>query len=63
MAKKSSKIFRQYPFVGPPKFTQYGSFGKKIYHLATLDCFNMMDGMKGSAVLLFHLTKGVLLAG
>jgi hypothetical protein len=29
-------IFQPLPFPGPPKFTQIGIFGIKIYHLATL---------------------------
>jgi hypothetical protein len=32
-----SKIYQHFPFKGPPKFTQIGIFGLKIYHLATLD--------------------------
>jgi hypothetical protein len=34
MAKKYSKIYQQFPFLGPPKFTQYGSLGLKMYRLA-----------------------------
>jgi hypothetical protein len=29
------KIFKPFLFQGPPKFTQIGNFGLKIYHLAT----------------------------
>jgi hypothetical protein len=32
------RIFQPFPFRGPPKFTQIGSFGLKMYHLATLFC-------------------------
>jgi hypothetical protein len=31
------KIYQHFPFQGPPKFTQSGIWGFKIYHLATLD--------------------------
>jgi hypothetical protein len=30
------KIYRRFPFQGPPKCTQIVIFGIKIYHLATL---------------------------
>jgi hypothetical protein len=30
------RICQTFPFQGPPKFTQIGIFGLKIYHLATL---------------------------
>jgi hypothetical protein len=30
------KIYQDFPFRGPPKYTQIGIFGLKIYHLATL---------------------------
>jgi hypothetical protein len=30
------KICQQFPFQGPPKYTQIGIFGSKINHLATL---------------------------
>jgi hypothetical protein len=30
------KIYRHYPFQGPPKIIQIGIFGSKINHLATL---------------------------
>jgi hypothetical protein len=29
------KIYQHFPFRGPQKFTQIGSFGTKINHLAT----------------------------
>jgi hypothetical protein len=29
-------VYYQLPLQGPPKFTQIGSFGLNIYHLATL---------------------------
>jgi hypothetical protein len=29
-------IYQPFPIQGPPKFTQIGIFGLKIYHLATL---------------------------
>jgi hypothetical protein len=29
-------IHQHFPFQGPPKFTQVGILGLKIYHLATL---------------------------
>jgi hypothetical protein len=32
----SHKIYQYVPCRGPPKFTQIGIFGMKIYHLATL---------------------------
>jgi hypothetical protein len=31
------RIYKPFPFRGPPKFTQIGIFGLKIYHLASLD--------------------------
>jgi hypothetical protein len=30
------KIYQDFPFQGPPKFTQIGIFGMKRNHLATL---------------------------
>jgi hypothetical protein len=30
------KIYQHLPFQDPPKFTQFGIFGLKIYHLAAL---------------------------
>jgi hypothetical protein len=30
------KIYQHFPYQGPPKFTQIGIFGLKIYLLATL---------------------------
>jgi hypothetical protein len=39
MAVKSTKwplIYPHFPFLGPPRYTQIGTFGMKIYHLATL---------------------------
>jgi hypothetical protein len=30
------KIYQQFPFQGPPKYTQIWIFGLKTYHLATL---------------------------
>jgi hypothetical protein len=30
------KIYLNFPFQGPPKFTKIGIFGMKIYHLASL---------------------------
>jgi hypothetical protein len=30
------KIYQLFPIQDPPKFTQIGNFGMKIYHLATL---------------------------
>jgi hypothetical protein len=32
------KIYRHLPLQDPPKFTQIGVWGLKIYHLATLVC-------------------------
>jgi hypothetical protein len=39
------KIYQHFPFWDPPKFTQFGIFGLKRNHLATLapKCFD--DGM------------------
>jgi hypothetical protein len=30
----SNKIYQNFPFLDPPKFTQIGIFGFKMYHLA-----------------------------
>jgi hypothetical protein len=35
-SKYSNNIQQPFPFQGPPKFTQIGIFGLKIYRLATL---------------------------
>jgi hypothetical protein len=32
----ATKYTGTFPFQGPPKYTQIGIFGMKIYHLATL---------------------------
>jgi hypothetical protein len=33
------RLYRPFPFPGPPKFTQIGILGLKIYHLANLQVF------------------------
>jgi hypothetical protein len=30
------KMYQNFPFQDPPKYTKIGIFGTKIYHLATL---------------------------
>jgi hypothetical protein len=41
---KWPKIYQHFPFQGPPKYTQIGILGMKIYHLATL--FQMMPKLE-----------------
>jgi hypothetical protein len=36
-------MYQPFPFQGPPKFSQIGIFGLKIYHLATLNSGTEMD--------------------
>jgi hypothetical protein len=37
-----TKRYRHFSFPGPPKFNQIGTFGQKIYHLATLISFSTL---------------------
>jgi hypothetical protein len=40
---KGHKIYQSLPLYHPPKFTQIGEFGLKIYHLATLPALPMNE--------------------